>query len=181
MSDARQTLTVPNRHHHWIINMDQTHTPFSLHGKWSLNSHGTHMVDIHKSTGDTKFVTLVVMVTASDRMLPPFLIFNKGWEASLSGSSKSFPKTVFMLVKKMHGWMSISWRRMEKMLKLHVFSKPYRIVTILLLDMYHCHMMESVVSIITQLGVEVLCIPGGCMGFCQPINVGINKSFKSLV
>ena len=58
-------------------------------------------------------------------------------------------------------------------------SKPDGIVPILLLDMYHFDMMESVVSIITQLGVEVLHIPGGCMGLCQPAIVGINKLLKS--
>ena len=42
-------------------------------------------------------------------------------------------------------------------------------------------MMELVVSIIKQLGVEVLHIPGGCIGLCQLIVVGINKSLKSEV
>ena len=39
---------------------------------------------------------------------------------------------------------------------------------ILLMDMYHCHMIELVFSTITQLGVEV-------------VDVGINKSLKSKV
>ena len=50
--DARQTLTGQNKHHDCILNMDQTSTPFSCHGKWSLDSHDTFMVDIHKSTED---------------------------------------------------------------------------------------------------------------------------------
>ena len=54
----------------------------------------------------------------------------------------------------------------EQILKQHVSNKPDEIVLILLLDMNCCHMMESVVSVITQLGVEVLHIPGGCMGLC---------------
>jgi hypothetical protein len=35
-----------------------------------------------------------------------------------------------------------------------------------------------VVSKIAVLGVEVIHIPGGCMGLCQPLDVGINKLFK---
>ena len=69
----------------------------------------------------------------------------------------------------------------KQILKPYMFSKPDGIVSILLLDMYKCHMMESVVSTITQLGVEVLHIPVGCMGLCQPVDVGINKSLKSEV
>jgi hypothetical protein len=39
-------------------------------------------------------------------------------------------------------------------------------------------MMQLVVSKIAVLGVEVIHIPGRCTGLCQPLNVGINKSFK---
>ena len=69
----------------------------------------------------------------------------------------------------------------EQILKLFVPSKPDGIVPILLLNMYHCHMMKSVVSIIEWLGLEVLHIPGGCMILCQSVDVCINKSLKSKV
>jgi hypothetical protein len=49
---------------------------------------------------------------------------------------------------------------------------------ILILDMYRCHMMASVVQMIQELGVEVQHIPGGCTSLCQPIDVGFNKLFK---
>jgi hypothetical protein len=42
-------------------------------------------------------------------------------------------------------------------------------------------MMQSVVSAITALGVEVIHIPGRCTDLCQPLNVGISKSFKHRV
>ena len=102
-----QTLTGPNRHHDFILNMDQALIPFSLHRKWSLNSHGTCMVDIPKSIGDTRHATLVVMATASGRMLLPFLIFKVSLEGQIEWEFSTFPKTGFMPVKKMHGWMSM--------------------------------------------------------------------------
>ena len=61
----------------------------------------------------------------------------------------------------------------EQILKLYMSSKSDGIAPILLLDLYCCHMIELMVSIITLLGVEVLHIPGGCMGLCQPVDVGI--------
>ena len=73
--DARQTFTVPNKQHNFILNMDQTLIPFSLHGKWILCSYGTHTVDIHKSTGNTRYATHAVKVTAFGKMFPPFLMF----------------------------------------------------------------------------------------------------------
>ena len=72
--DARQTFIGSEMHHDWILNIDQTLLLFSLHGKQSLDSHGT-CIDNRTSTGAKRHVTLAVMVTASGRMLPLFLIF----------------------------------------------------------------------------------------------------------
>ncbi len=41
--------------------------------------------------------------------------------------------------------------------------------------------MASVVQRIQKLGIEVIHIPGGCTGLCQPLDVGINKLFKCRV
>ena len=42
-------------------------------------------------------------------------------------------------------------------------------------------MMASVVLQIASLGIEVIHIPGGCTGLCQPLDVGVNKPFKARV
>ena len=55
------------------------------------------------------------------------------------------------------------------------------VIPVLLLDSYRCHMMASVVSRIEALGVEVIHIPGGCTGLCQPLDVGVNRAFKARV
>ncbi len=39
-------------------------------------------------------------------------------------------------------------------------------------------MMALVVSEISELGIEVIHIPGGCTGLCQPLKIGVNKPFK---
>ena len=41
--------------------------------------------------------------------------------------------------------------------------------------------MASAVQRIQKLGIEVIHIPGGCTGLCQPLDVGINKPFKCRV
>ena len=64
------------------------------------------------------------------------------------------------------------------MLKPYVSAAPKNIVPLLILDSYKCHMIESIVTKITDLGVEVEHIPGGCTCLCQPVDVGINKPFK---
>ena len=42
-------------------------------------------------------------------------------------------------------------------------------------------MMASVTNAIAELGIEIIHIPGGCTGLTQPLDVGINKPFKSRV
>ena len=42
-------------------------------------------------------------------------------------------------------------------------------------------MMMLVVHVIEDLGVEVVHIPGGCTGLCQPIDIRIKKPLKNRV
>ncbi len=58
---------------------------------------------------------------------------------------------------------------------------PPGIVPVILLDAYRCHMMASVTDAIADLGLEIISIPGGCTGLCQPLDIGINKPFKTRV
>ena len=55
---------------------------------------------------------------------------------------------------------------------------PPGVQPVILLISYQCHMMTLVVSKISALGVEVIHIPGGCTGLCQPLDVGVNRPFK---
>ena len=66
----------------------------------------------------------------------------------------------------------------DTVLKPYVDTAPDDVVPILFLDSYRCHMMNSVVNAIQDLGVEVEHIPGGCTLLCQPVDIGINKTFK---
>ncbi len=56
---------------------------------------------------------------------------------------------------------------------------PEGVQPVLLLDLYRCHMMALVVSRIEAMGVHVTHIAGGCTGLTQPLDVGINRSFKA--
>jgi len=54
----------------------------------------------------------------------------------------------------------IAW--VNNVLAPYVATAPDHVVPILILNMYRCHMMPSVVQMIQELGVEVQNIPGGC-------------------
>ena len=70
----------------------------------------------------------------------------------------------------------------DEVLKPVVNPPPPGIVPVILLDAYRCQMMASVLTdAIVDLGIEIISIPGGCTGLCQPLDVGINKPFKTRV
>ena len=69
----------------------------------------------------------------------------------------------------------------HKVLAPYVVQAPEGIIPILFLDSYRCHMIESVVSKIQELGVEVEHIPGGCTCLVQPVDIGINRPYKHRV
>ena len=63
-----------------------------------------------------------------------------------------------------NAWMDervmLMWAKM--VLKPYVDTAPQNMVPLLFLDSYWCHMMNSAVNAIQDLGVEVDHIPGGC-------------------
>ena len=60
-----------------IINMDQTPEPepYSFPFDHTLDKKGSKTINVQTSTSDTKCVMLAGTVTASSKLLTPFLIF----------------------------------------------------------------------------------------------------------
>jgi DDE superfamily endonuclease len=70
----------------------------------------------------------------------------------------------------------------DKVLEPYVKDVPAGIFPILFVDSYRCHMrMATIVSKSQDLGVEVEHISGGCTSLCQPVDIGVNKSFKNRI
>jgi hypothetical protein len=57
------------------INMDQTPVPHSFPSNRTLDKKGSKTINVQTSTSDTKRVALAATVTASGKLLTPFLIF----------------------------------------------------------------------------------------------------------
>ena len=172
------------RNHEEILNMDQTPIPFSYHSNKTLNIKGARTVHTRASTSDTKRVTLAVTVTATGKMLPPFLIFKGKPNGRIAMREFStYPahgryacqEKAWMDEVRMHEWVETvlkPWK--DERDENHPNMNP----PILILDAYRVHQMGSVVNRIQMMGIEVLHIPAGCTYLCQPVDVGINKPMK---
>ncbi len=122
------------------------------------------------------------MITGDGTLLPSTLVFKgkpNGRIVTKEFSSEDYPTTHFYKCQDA-AWMDdvvmITW--VNEVLVPYVATALDHVVPILILDMYQCHMMASVVQMIQELGVEVQHIPDGCTSLCQPVNVGFNKPFK---
>jgi hypothetical protein len=115
-------------------------------------------------------------------MLPPYLIFNAKPNGRVERGLAHFPPGAHYAVQP-NAWMDervmVMW--VEEVLAPYVATAPDGVRPILLLDLYQCHMMASIVQRVNDLGVEVQHIPGGCTGVCQPVDVGIGKPLKNRI
>jgi DDE superfamily endonuclease len=178
MEDVRSKIAYRNQD--YVLNMDQTPVPFDFTSKKTLEMFGLKSINIRKSCSDTKRATCAITVTASGKFLKPMLIFKGKMSGRIVREFPTYADGIeYSLQDKACKRVMLEW--VECVLKPYIADKPPDANPILFLDSYRCHMMESVVSAITELGVEVGHIPGGCTCLCQPVDVGINKPMKNRI
>jgi hypothetical protein len=163
-------LLGPHCDRRWIFNMDQTPLHFSFHSSKTLEKCGTKMIHVHKTGNGTKRATGAFTITATGNFLTLMIIF-KGTPCGCITQKElpNFnPSSIYACQEA--AWMDercmLIW--VEQILSpyLVVNPPPPGIQPVILLDAYPCHMMASVVNKISDLGIEVIHIPGGCTGLC---------------
>jgi hypothetical protein len=168
-----------------IVNMDQTPIFYSFHSRTTLEAVGSRTIQVRASTNDTKRVTVAATVTASGKMLTPFMIFRGAANGRIvKNEFQTYP------VDGKYACQAKAWMDEVNMhLWIDLVLKPYNDAKeerdpggqplVLILDSYRVHMIGSVVNKLNQMGIEVIHIPGGCTYLCQPVDVGINKPLKA--
>ena len=179
---TRRLLQGSHRNKKYIINMDQTAVFFSMTPGTTLDRRGVKTVNVRSSSGSTMRLTACLAVTASGHWLKPLFIFKGKPGGRVERDFKSFPKEAAYAVHE-KAWTNIDimleWVR--KCLMPWVEEAPENVVPYLMLDSFKVHQTAEVVQAIEETGCELDFIPGGCTGLAQPLDVGINKPFKSRV
>ena len=160
-----------NRDRRFVINMDQTPVYFSMNAKRTLELI-KKTIHIRTSMDNTKRVTVAVMICADGTLLLLVLVFKRqpnGRIVKKEFPSGDYPPNHFYHCQPA-AWMDktvmIAW--VKTVLNSYVVTAPDHIVLIVILDMYRCHMMASVVQMIKELGIKVKHIPGGCTPSASP-------------
>ena len=141
-----------------------------------------HTVHVRTSTSSTMRATVAVCVTASGKMLPPVVIFKGKKGGRIKREFTRYNPGAFYAVQE-KAWMDEKVMQfwIDKILKPYLQTAPQGVRPLLLLDSYRCHHMKSILENLSDAGTQTKHIPGGCTGFCQPIDVGVTKPLKDRV
>jgi len=159
-----------------IGNMDETPVYFDMPSSSTYDLRGVKFVPA-KTTGNHKLrFTVVLSMTADGRKLPPMIIFK-----NLKKVPKDkFPKKILVTVSPggsmttdlMKVFLQKVWRTRGRTV--------LRIPSVLILDSHRSHMTETVAKgFKEEAKTELHFLPGGLTSILQPLDVYINKSFKS--
>ena len=183
LEEARLLLVGPHRDMRWIFNMDQTPLHFSYHSSRTIEKRGKKTVNVRKSSSQTKRATAALTVTAAGDFLTPMIIFKGKPDGLIARRELPTLDPTSIYACQDAAWMDercmLIW--VDEVFGAYLVANqpPEGVQPVLFLDSYRCHMMASVVSRIEAMGVHVIHIAGGCTGLTQPLDVGINRSFKA--
>jgi hypothetical protein len=145
-------LIINNTNHSpvFTLNMDQTPIWYEMTPKTTINSCGSHTVNVCTATGDSKRITVAIIITASGHQLPLMVVFKGSPTGTIAKREiQTLPAGLFYMVNK-KAWFNkqvmLDWVKL--VLAPYVATVPKGIVPILFLDMFKVHMMQSVVQAI---------------------------------
>lgn len=166
----------------YVLNMDQTPLNFSLEDGTTLHLQGEKTVTI-RSTGGSKSRTTVSLTVAADgTKLKPFVIF----KGTVNGRivKKEFPHNPYrndmVLVCQPNAYQDDEnmMAYVNAVLVPHLQQRAQGAPAVLFLDSFKVHYSDAIKQRLTDLGVNLQIIPGGCTWLVQPVDVGIGKPFK---
>ena len=148
-----------------IINMDEMPMHFDMPGNTTVNKVGSKIVSVKTTGHERQHFTVVLACQAHGKKICPMVIFKR----------KNMPKETFPpgVVVKVHpkGWIDeVFMRRPGGLLKPR---------SLLVWDMFRAHCCDSVKEKLKEYRTRQAVIPGGCTSVLQPLDVSINKPFKT--
>ncbi len=155
-------------------NADETPVYFDMTRSTTIAEKGARDVKI-LSTGHEKLrVTVMLSVTADGHKLPPFLILKRK-----TRPKEKFPNDVivraqekgWMTEELMLEWVQLVWNRRPG------FSR--KAPSMLVLDAFRAHLTDTVKDSLLKTNSNLVVIPGGMTSVLQPLDVSINKPFKT--
>ncbi|KAK6299839.1 hypothetical protein J4Q44_G00298720 [Coregonus suidteri] len=140
-----------------ITNMDEVPLTFDIPMNRTVEKTGTSTVSVRTIGNEKSSFTVVLACQANGQKLPPMVIFKR----------KTLPKENFqagvVIKASPKGWMDE-----EKMTP-----------SLLIYDSMRAHITNAVKKQVKQTNSELAVIPGGLTKELQPLDIGVNRTFKA--
>ena len=154
-----------------VANMDETPIWADIPSATTVDMKGSKVVPI-KTTGHKKqCITVCLAVKADGTKIKPFVVLP---------SLKVRPKVAAIngaIVKcSKNGWMNdeLTAQWVDEVWGSFAFEQRF-----LVWDSFKCHVSEDIKEHLCKMKTTMRVIPAGCRKFLQPLDVSINKPFKS--
>lgn len=163
----------------FVLNVDETSVTYDSPRRTTLDYKGTKDIEFKTSGHEKESVTSILAVSASGEKLSPFVVISGKSQTNEIPKRISVPNEMIVVSQK-SAWSDIPVMKLwiEKVLNPWVKSKDGSSF-ILILDEAASHMNSDIKFYLEELNVHPLYIPAGCTSFLQPLDVSVNRSFKS--
>lgn len=159
-----------------IGNMDETPIAFNLPSNTTIEQAGTKTISVLSTGHERSNFTVVLACMADGLKLPPVIIFKLK-----NIPREEFPDGVVIRVNPA-GWMNenemIWWVENIWTKRANRGNNPK---SLLVLDSFKAHKTDAVKQRFHEKRTDLAVIPGGLTSRLQPLDVSLNKSFKSKV
>ena len=154
-----------------IANMDETQIWADMPSATTVDSRGVHTVPIKTSGHEKNRLTVCLAVKADGTKMKPYVVIPA---AKVKKELASIPGVVVAATR--NGWMNenLTSDWVEKVWTNFSFAKR-----MLVWDSFKCHISDERKEQLKRYNTVMSVIPGSCTKYLQPLDVCINKPFKS--
>ena len=157
-----------------IGNMDETPMFFDMPGNRTVDFKGNTTVSVKTAGGEKAHFTVILSCMADGTKLKPAVVFKRK-----TMPKEKLPCELLVMVQE-KGWVdeSILMEWLEKVW----FRRPGALLnpdSLLVWDMFRVHLLDSVKRKLQDKKTRQAVIPGGTTSILQPLDVCLNKPFKS--
>jgi len=159
-----------------IANLDKTSLSFDLPSSTTLEVRGSKTISIRSTGHEKNCFTVILACMANGTKLEPVIIFklkNIPRETFPDGIKIRVNEKGWVNEEEMLWWIENVWCNRDG-----TNNNPR---SLLIFDSFRGHLVNSVKNKLDEKQTNIAVIPGGLTGRLQPLDVGVNKIFKSKV
>lgn len=165
-----------------FVNVDQTAVLHGSVGSRTIECIGARSVTIQDQGKQTDRVTINLAVASNGEKLLPFMIVKGTSYGRVSREMTSerggYPRDIVYAANN-NAWMTeslmLEWIDNVFVAFLGTHNSQH---ICLVMDSFQVHLKPSVSQKLTDLGIEIIFIPGGLTPDLQPLDIGVNGPFK---